>query len=232
MKSSLLFLCVLFQLASMAQVGIGTTNPQQELHISGNSSTIRIDGLNSSNNPSNIGDGLYPVKVNSSGDLSLGSSPEALVSITNSMTEVNLQTTATAGLSSIELYARSFTLTQRSLVMISYTVAIEVKSFDDTGYVDDGRAKILHNYYYLGDGTNPISTTAYGLTSSVYTNSNCENTASGYMLNSNTSMQILDAGTHSIHFFGAVFGGGLSSDASFSANFGNQERLEVKVIPF
>lgn len=52
-----------------AQVGIGTTNPLQELHIAGTSSTIRIEGLNSTNNSNNNGIDIANVAVNTSGDL-------------------------------------------------------------------------------------------------------------------------------------------------------------------
>ncbi|MGB1270353.1 MAG: hypothetical protein ACPG45_11515, partial [Flavobacteriaceae bacterium] len=54
---------------SFAQVGVGTTNPLQELHIAGTSSTIRIDGLNSANNTNNNGIDIAPVAVNALGDL-------------------------------------------------------------------------------------------------------------------------------------------------------------------
>ena len=58
---------------SYGQVGIGTTNPQQELHIAGNVNTIRIDGMNMHNNPAkHNGTDTVPVHVTSDGDLVLG----------------------------------------------------------------------------------------------------------------------------------------------------------------
>ena len=56
-----------------AQVGIGNTNPQQELHISGSSSTIRVEGLNSTNNTNNNGTDLAPVVVDANGDFTIAS---------------------------------------------------------------------------------------------------------------------------------------------------------------
>lgn len=58
--------------ASFSQVGIGTINPQQELHIAGNSSTIRIEGLDNTNNLLNNGPGnLTAVYVTNEGNLTL-----------------------------------------------------------------------------------------------------------------------------------------------------------------
>jgi len=58
---------------SQGNVGINNTNPQEELHIRGNSSNIRIEGLNEVNNPNNLGtSGTSKVFVNGAGDLVLG----------------------------------------------------------------------------------------------------------------------------------------------------------------
>ncbi|BCY27910.1 hypothetical protein [Flavobacterium okayamense] len=58
---------------SFGQVGIGTMNPQQTLHVAGGTnSTIRIEGLDVVNNPLNRGAGnLTPVYVTSEGNLTL-----------------------------------------------------------------------------------------------------------------------------------------------------------------
>ena len=58
----------------IAQVGIGTTNPQKELHIAGASSTIRIENLNTTNSAAfNDGVKISPVFVDGNGDLTLNS---------------------------------------------------------------------------------------------------------------------------------------------------------------
>ena len=74
----ILSLSLLFILSGMnAQVGINTTNPQQDLHVAGPTENIRIQGLNSTNNINNLG---YPsttrVFANASGDLILGTVEE------------------------------------------------------------------------------------------------------------------------------------------------------------
>lgn len=75
MKSILQLLMLLFVSVSSAQVGIGTTNPQRDLHIAGEDSTIRIESLNNVNQPVlNAGRKLAPVYVTGDGDLTLAPS--------------------------------------------------------------------------------------------------------------------------------------------------------------
>jgi len=219
-------LCTLCVTTSWAQVGIGTTDPQETLHVAGTNANIRIDGLNSVNNSMNLGgSNMYNVVVDADGDLSLSSVSGELSSEDSMIAPVVVQTTANSGMNSTELYSKSFTLTQKALVVITYYVSMD---FEDTAgaTIVDGRAKIAHNYWYLGDGTTPNTTKSYGMTSSVYFNSDTL-TASGYVYNSRSVTIPLDAGTYSVHLNGAVFGGGLTSDAAFQVTFGAIDRLDI-----
>ena len=63
---------------SFAQVGIGTTQPQQDLHIAGDTSTIRIESLNATNIPFNNGIDLAPVSIDGFGNLFSNSIEESL----------------------------------------------------------------------------------------------------------------------------------------------------------
>jgi hypothetical protein len=76
MKNNYLIAFLFISSVCNAQVGIGTTNPQEELHISGVNSTIRIEKLNSVNSPLN-NDGLKPAPafVDGNGDIALGNEP-------------------------------------------------------------------------------------------------------------------------------------------------------------
>lgn len=74
MKKTLVMLfvnCCLF--AQTEKVGIGTANPQKELHIEGSNSTIRIEKLNSVNSSTynKGGSSLTPVFVDKDGELTL-----------------------------------------------------------------------------------------------------------------------------------------------------------------
>ena len=70
MKNKYLYLLFCYSIG-FSQVGIGTTNPQEELHVTGNTSTIRIEGLNITNNPLNDGVKNARVYVSGNGNLTL-----------------------------------------------------------------------------------------------------------------------------------------------------------------
>ena len=74
MKQLLLLITTLLTTFHLwAQVGIGTTNPQEMLHIAGPNSTIRIESLNSINSPTeNDGTSLVPLFVDGKGDITFG----------------------------------------------------------------------------------------------------------------------------------------------------------------
>ncbi len=73
MRTTQLLYLLFFTAWCSAQVGIGTTNPQQSLHIAGADSTIRFDTFNTTNSPlDNNGVDLAPVFVHGKGDLVIG----------------------------------------------------------------------------------------------------------------------------------------------------------------
>lgn len=145
-------------------VGINTTNPQEELHVAGNSSTIRVDGLNEINNNNNLGQqSTSKVFVNEFGDLVLGEmtdnvqlifdSENYLQDVTNP-TSLILQTGegdgfSQAGIPTLGL-AASFTLTAPAIVEINYSVSWTVnKNFSATKKIDDYRARVVQTGVYF-----------------------------------------------------------------------------------
>jgi len=157
MKDLLIAISIFLCLFVNAQVGIGTTDPQQDLHISGNNSTIRIDGLNSSNNSYNYGSRPAPIYTNSDGDLTIPPSPTSSEFLSNGSnmigTPINVLTGAYGQINSSQLYkTASFRLTQPAMVMIQYSISLVV--FRRSGIyasltVDDGKPRLITNYFYI-----------------------------------------------------------------------------------
>jgi hypothetical protein len=72
MKRTILLLIGAISASSYGQVGIGTTAPQETLHLGARTSTIRVEGLDEINNPLNSGPTqLTPVFVTESGNFTL-----------------------------------------------------------------------------------------------------------------------------------------------------------------
>lgn len=167
--------------------------------------------------------------VDNQGNLALGLQSGLLSSDTLLTTPVPILTTANAGLNEAQLYQHNFTLSQRALVVATYIVNVEFLSFDGLSRITDGRAKIAHNYFYIGDGTTPDLSAAYGMSSCVYSNFAAD-AANNTLINTQTQILTLPAGNHSIHMYGASYGGGVTSGAAFRSVFGNGDRLEISVI--
>lgn len=213
-------------------VGIGTPSPQETLHIAGDNSSIRVEGLNSTNNSKNTGGSdMYNVMVDADGNFTLGEVSGALASEVSFSSPSIVQTGADASMNSNELYTKTFSLTQRAFVVVTYYISMKFENYDGSAKIMDGGAKIAHNYWYLGNGTVPDITKSYGMQSMVYANADCD-TASGYIYNSRSVTLPLKAGTYSIHLNGAADGGGLTPDAAFRVTFGDLDRLDINVVYF
>jgi hypothetical protein len=153
-----------FCISVNGQVGVNTTNPQEELHVGGSNSTIRIDGLNTPNNINNLGTASStPVYVDADGDLVLGTltdnveilfdSENYLVDVQDPTSLIN-QVGSGAGFSQggipIGGAAISFTLTKPAIVEVNYSVSWNVgKNVTATSRIDDFRARIVQTAMYF-----------------------------------------------------------------------------------
>jgi hypothetical protein len=211
-------------------VGIGISDPKETLHIGESNGTIRVESLNSANNPKNSGGAnMYNLLVDADGNLTLGEDSGELVSEASFSSPSVVQTGADASINSNELYKKNFTLTQRAFVVVTYYISMEFDNYDGTAKIVDGGAKVAHNYWYLGNGIVPDTSKTYGMQSTVYSNADCD-TASGFIYNSRSVTLPLEAGTYSIHLNGAADGGGQIADAAFRVTFGDMDRLDINVI--
>ena len=95
--------------------------------------------------------------------------------------------------------------------------------------IEDGRATIDHNYFYLGNGTTANMSKTFGVTSSVYSNSNCD-TATGFVYNSRFVAIPMNARIYSVHLNGTVYGGNITADTAFRVTFGDIYRMDIHSI--
>lgn len=153
-----------YTIDSTAQVGINTQTPQEELHVAGPTSNIRIDGLNEVNNPNNLGaTNTSKVFVNEFGDLVLGELEDNVQLIFDSdnylrdvqnPTSLILQTGegdgfSQAGIPTLGL-AASFTLTAPAIVEVNYSVSWNVgKNVTPISRIDDFRARVVQTGMYF-----------------------------------------------------------------------------------
>ena len=230
MKKFYLLLIICFSTSVYAQVGVGTSTPQEDLHISGTDSEIRIEGLNMTNENYNLGGSdLFNVMVDDTGTFRLNPQSGLVSSDSNVSSPISIQSTSLSGLNSGALYQKDFTLEKRALVVISYYIAVDFMSYDGLSNVNDGRVKVARNYFYLGDGITEDTSTSYGVSSCTYSNYTCD-TATGTVYNSQSVLVTLEAGDHSIHMKGAVFGGGVEPGAAFSGVFNDGDRIDITAI--
>lgn len=164
MKKHYTLIILGFYTCLFGQVGVNTNNPQKELHVGGNNSTIRVEGLNTPNNPNNLGTASStPVYVNANGDLILGTltdnveilfdSENYLVDVQDPTSLIN-QTGEGSGFSQggipIGGTAISFTLTKPAIVEVNYSVTWNVgKNVTPTSRIDDFRARIVQTAMYF-----------------------------------------------------------------------------------
>ena len=164
---------------SLGQVGVNTTSPQEELHVAGANSGIRIDGLSMANNVENLGvDSNTRVFVNANGDLVLGSpsdNVQIMVDSENYLDDVEDPTSLInqtgnafgydpAGVPS-DLVAAQFTLTGNAILEINYSISWSVydANASPTKRLDDQRSRVIQTGIYfrlVSDPLDPMSGTA------------------------------------------------------------------------
>ena len=194
-------------MASFSQnVGINTTNPQQVLHLGSQTGTVRVDGLNSTNNVYNGGgvDKTCPLYVDSNGDLTLSVAPfqnsdgsDAFTASTPLIaTSVVIPVNGTGpnapnnGTRSVQILPYTITVARPSVLEIKYSISYEVLSA--TGVLlRSARARRIR----------------YGQSSKCYFSNNTDVaiiTAAGNLFNASTTYINIPAGTTTIRFFGEV----------------------------
>jgi hypothetical protein len=215
------------------KIGIKQPNPQKELHISGNNSTIRIDGLSTTNNVNNIAADPVPVYVNNDGDL-VTQPPLVqsfmLVNKPNFTPGFIFSSIDGSGLTGT-LDASTFNLTQRSLVHYTYQISITVRRENGNPIVD-GASRLFRTWFTV-DGN---YTNHYGYDTGTYTNNPGvvmdKSYASGFYYLSGSGYVELAAGSHTINLMGLTYGGkGATKDGfDYQITFGETTYDSIQAV--
>lgn len=182
MRKILYTITILANSIAFAQVGVNTTAPAEELHVAGPTSIIRVEGLNETNNPLNLGNRQNSrVYVDADGDLVLADTPADIGILFNPANYLDDPLVTSAGPPGNQInqtgtgsgysYAgwprvigpgsSTFTLTKPAIVEINYSLSYLIQK---TGVpVDDFHARTAQFYLYLRSGSHvgPIVTTDY-----------------------------------------------------------------------
>lgn len=170
---------VVYATPTFGQTGINTNNPHQTLDVAGASATVRLDGLNATNNTTNLGTGSTTrVYANANGDLTLdvngSSSINMLVDSENYLVDeespnnrINQVGTA-FGYEAVgypnDFTAAKFTLTKNAIVEINYSVSWSIyktRTPAADNRIADGEARIVQTGVYFRKITDPTSTDPY-----------------------------------------------------------------------
>ena len=235
MKKNIVLFLFLLSCSVFSQtsgVGINKDNPQQTLHLGSQTGTIRVDGLNSTNNTYNGGgiDKTYPLYVDHNGDLILkgstsqnsdGSDAFNAATINGSVSITTAQI-PNDGYETVEITSYTFTVNRNVILEIKYSLSVEVFSNSALALIKDPHARNITNFFTLNTPILTATTRRYAPSSKCYFNFNdpiirasgalepsaaAANAASGFIYNSSTSYLNLTPGTHTIRLYGTVSSG-------------------------
>jgi|GEM_PF-731331 len=212
-------------------LGISNTAPKEKLHIAGTNSTVRVDGLNRTNNANNIQNDPMPVYVDDNGTMVLQPSLVQTymdVNISDFINDTEVRS-SNGSANSIELFSHEITLSQESLVEVIYQFGTSVSSYNRSAIVD-GSPRMYRGWFTIDNGPR------LGLDGGTYTN-NPDNSdpngdgqsiyASGLYFISASGYTRLPAGTHTIRVYGLGFGGEFGYTMTFGG--GNGDNFQVIV---
>jgi len=201
-------------------VGIGTTSPQQKLHIASTSGTMRVESLNGINSTYNGGDvngdsdltnDTFPLYVDGDGVMTLEFTPlynseysDALDHTLLPTSDVTLLANDGDGVATEKLFTYTVTVNRAAILEVKYNLSFEVYENVFGTQITDYLARRISTYFKI-DGL--PTNRKYGPASKCYANKSINGTV-GTMYNVCTAyMFIPSAGTFDISFYGEVSSG-------------------------
>lgn len=235
-NTSYLLVCNMF----FSQVGIGTNNPQKALHISGTTTTtnvsgtsinivaptIRIDGLNNTNQ--GISRNLTPVSVSDKGDLVLSTNLATPLVMINPVNTSNSSTnflsspvTITMSATSVNTLLKSFSFTLTFPSLVKFNASTSYRLYTTTGSViTDGASRLYGTQFKFITAPSGISTTsAFGNKIRSYANSVNNANATGIFYVISKEDLYLPAGNYTVGLYSVLSSN--SSSSYFRAVCGN-----------
>ncbi|HET8885089.1 MAG TPA: hypothetical protein VFM70_01920 [Salinimicrobium sp.] len=227
MKYILLFCFLTFSVS--AQVGIGTENPENDLHVAGENSTIRIEGLNTANNPVNEG-AKARVFIESDGDFTLQNSADNTNSLhfivqssDNLATHQVFEHIGDLESETYLIYEQELNSESHSYVELKYNFSYAVyKDFVNTlsfTRITDGQSRVIKTYFTVDD--DPIQ---YGQISQIYYNKHTFG-GTGFFFNNGHGYVLLSQGNHVIKFYVEI----LSAADTVVVVGGAQDSLKIRL---
>lgn len=253
---NIFFVLMIFMstLSGVAQVGIGTIDPKEDLHVSGTNATIRIESLNSTNNPTyNDGTTLAPLYVDGMGDITLGNGTGTggtppinfLIDVPNFIpddpyglglatgTVVNNGSSGTTSSTDV-ITTVSFTAPQDAIIEIKYGITMVIvgnnlKLGCPCSYITYNQAVSMLTYLKVDLDSDGLSIAEnnklYGQKAQYYSTFN--QGIIGYPYMNGQAYLTVPAGTHTLYFYGQVDDAATSYT---SVGFGGaQDYLKIRV---
>lgn len=203
-------LIIFMSYSIFGQVGIGTSNPEAALHIAGENSTIRIEGLSEANDPLNDGLRLMPTYVDKNGEITLSPSGAGTSSIHLIDASYAFEKTVVANNNNVprtitHIYSYDITLTSEVFIEVKYSLSFNIFStynpVNQTGVrIFDGKSRQVKTYFTID--ANP---TLYGQISQNYYNVSTGG-GPGTFYNNGFAYIALQPGTYTLNFFVDIAG--------------------------
>jgi hypothetical protein len=208
---AIILLIVSYSLYSQTPgVGINESIPEQALHLGSSSGTIRIEGLDNTNDTYNGGGtNTYPLLVDELGNLTLEFIPlynsngsDALDHLTLPSNSITILSGDNDGIESGELFNFTINTNRASILEVKYDVSFEVFLNAAEIAISDKKARRINTYFRVNSGTRQ-----YGVSSKCYNGGSTDSETGKYFNSCTSYINLPAAGTYVIRFYGEVSSG-------------------------